>query len=67
MNNSDSSTTSLQVSGAMRYTKILTEIWQQFWDKMMVKIYAIEIIFKSYEPFQSYELTGQATSARKAS
>ena len=28
--------------------------------KMMVKIYAIEIIFKSHEPFQSYLLTGQA-------
>ena len=28
--------------------------------KMMVKIYAIEIIFRSHEPFQSYLLTGQA-------
>ena len=29
--------------------------------KMMVKIYAIEIIFKSHEPFfQSYQLTGPA-------
>ena len=34
--------------------------------KMMVKIYAIEIIFKSHEPFQSYLLTGQANSAKKA-
>ena len=29
----------------------------------MVKIYAIEIIFKSHEPFQSYQLTGPANSA----
>ena len=28
--------------------------------KTMVKIYAIEIIFGSHEPFQSYLLTGQA-------
>ena len=34
--------------------------------KMIVKIYAIEIIFKSHEPFQSYLLTGQANSAKKA-
>ena len=27
--------------------------------KMMMKIYAIEIIFRSHEPFQSYQLTGQ--------
>ena len=33
---------------------------------MMVKIYAIEIIFRSHEPFQSYVLTGQADSAKKA-
>ena len=33
---------------------------------MMVKIYAIEIIFKSHEPFQSYQLTGQANLAKKA-
>ena len=33
---------------------------------MMVKTYAIEIIFKSHEPFQSYQLTGLANSARKA-
>ena len=40
--------------------------WHQFWDKMMMKIYAIEIIFRSHEPFQSYLLTGQADSAKKA-
>ena len=34
--------------------------------KIMVKIYAIEIIFRSHEPFQSYLLTGQANSAKKA-
>ena len=34
--------------------------------KMMMKIYAIEIIFKSQEPFQSYLLTNQANSAKKA-
>ena len=34
--------------------------------KMMMKIYAIEIIFKSHKPFQSYLLTGQANSAKKA-
>jgi hypothetical protein len=33
---------------------------------MMVKIYAIEIIFKSHKPFQSYKLTGPANSASKA-
>ena len=32
---------------------------------MMMKIHAIEIIFKSHEPFQSYLLTGQANSAKK--
>jgi hypothetical protein len=32
----------------------------------MVKIYAIEIIFKSHEPFQSYKLTDPANSASKA-
>ena len=31
---------------------------------MMVKIYAIEIIFKSHKPFQSYHLTGPANSER---
>ena len=29
---------------------------------MMVKIYAIEIIFRSHEPFQSYQLTGPVVS-----
>ena len=33
---------------------------------MMVKRGAIEIIFKSYEPFQGYLLTDQADSAKKA-
>ena len=33
---------------------------------MMVKTYAIEIILKSHEPFQSYQLTGPANSADKA-
>ena len=33
---------------------------------MMVKIYAIEIIFKSLEPFQSYQLTGLAYPASLA-
>ena len=32
----------------------------------MVKIDAIEIIFKSHESFQSYLLTGQADSGKKA-
>ena len=35
-------------------------------DKNMMKMYAIEIIFKSHEPFQSYQLTGTPNSARKA-
>ena len=35
----------------------------RFETKMMVKIYAIEIIFKPHEPFQSYQLTGPANSA----
>ena len=33
---------------------------------MMVKCGAIEIIFKPHEAFQSYLLTGQADSAKKA-
>ena len=33
---------------------------------MLVKSGAIEIIFKSHESFQSYLLTGQADSAKKA-
>ena len=36
-----------------------------FETKLMMKIYAIKIIFKPYEPFQSYLLTGQADSAKK--
>ena len=31
--------------------KILTEIWHQFWDKNDGENYAIEIIFRSHEPF----------------
>ena len=34
--------------------------------KMMVKIGAIKIIFKSHKPFQNLSLTGQADSAKKA-
>ena len=34
--------------------------------KMMVKIGAIKLIFKSHESFQSYLLTGQADSGKKA-
>ena len=37
-----------------------------FETKIMVKSGAIEIIFKSHEPFQSYLPTGQADSAKKA-
>ena len=33
---------------------------------MMVKIYAIQIILKSHEPFQSYQLTGPAEPAFSA-
>ena len=33
---------------------------------MMVKSGAIKIIFKSHDPFQSYLLTGQSNSAKKA-
>ena len=40
--------------------KILTEIWHQFWDKNDGGNYAIEIIFRSHEPFRSYKLTGLA-------
>ena len=43
---------------------ICTDI--SFETKMMVKSGAIEIIFKSHEAFQSYLLTGQANSAKKA-
>jgi hypothetical protein len=34
---------------------------------MMVKIYAIAIIFKSHEPDQSYKLTDPANSVSKVS
>ena len=37
-----------------------------FETKMMLKSGAIEIIFKSHEPIQSYLLNGQADSAKKA-
>ena len=37
-----------------------------FEKKMMVKSGAIAIIFKSNEPFQSYLLTGQAETDKKA-
>ena len=42
------------------------KILQRFETKMMVKIYAIEIFFKSHEPFHSNRLTDPAYSARKA-
>ena len=32
---------------------------------MMLKIYAIENIFRSHKPFQSYQLTGQAYKQQK--
>ena len=39
--------------------KILTEILHSSFEiKMMVKIYVTEIIFRSHEPFQSYQLSG---------
>ena len=34
--------------------EILTEIWHQFLDKNDSENYAIKIIFRSQEPFQSY-------------
>ena len=40
--------------------QILTEILLQFWDKNNGENYAIEIIFRSHEPFQIYQLTGSA-------
>ena len=46
--------------------KILKEIWHHIWDKNDVKIYAIGINLKFHEPFQSYQLTAPANSARKA-
>ena len=58
---------SLQVSGARKYTEnSYGDLTLFFGIKMIVKIYAIEIIFKSHEPSQSYQLTGLANSARKA-
>ena len=48
------------------HKKFLQRFDTRFETKMMVKIYAIEIIFKSHEPFQSYQLTAPANSARKA-
>ena len=46
--------------------KIFRTFDTSFDTKMMVKSGAIEIIFKSHEPFQSYLLTGQADSFKKA-
>ena len=46
--------------------KFLERFDTSFDIKMVMKIYAIEIIFKYHEPFQSYQLTGPASSARKA-
>ena len=40
-----------------QYTK---KSYTSFDTKIMMKISAIEIIFKSHEPFQTYLLTGQA-------
>ena len=54
----------LWVSGARQYTKSLTQIWHQIWDKNDGE--NIEIIFKSHEPFQSYKLIGPANWASKA-
>ena len=48
------------------HKKFLQRFDTSFDIKMMVKIYAIEITFKSHEPFQSYLLTAPANSARKA-
>ena len=42
------------------YKKFLQRFDNRFETKMKVKIYAIQIIFKSNEPFQSYQLTGLA-------
>ena len=42
------------------HKKFLQRFDTSFEIKMMVKIYAIEIIFRSHEPFQSYQLTGLA-------
>ena len=48
------------------HKKILHRFDTRFETKMMVKIYAIEIIFKFHEPFQSYKLIGTANSMSKA-
>ena len=48
------------------HKKFLRRFDTNFDIKMMMKIYAIEIIFKSHKPFQSYQLTGPANSAIKA-
>ena len=48
------------VSGARQF---LQRFDTSFEVKMMVKIYAIEVIFKSHEPFHSYKLAGLANSA----
>ena len=48
------------------FQSYLGQLAGNFEIKMMVKIYAIEIIFRSHDPFQSYLLTGQADSAKKA-
>ena len=40
--------------------KILQTFDTGFETKMMVKSGAIKILFKSHEPFQSYQLTGPA-------
>ena len=48
------------------HKKILPRFDTSFDIKMMMKIYAIEIIFKSHEPLQSCQLTGSANSAKKA-
>ena len=48
------------------HIKLLWRFDTSFGIEIMMKIYAIEIIFKSHEPFQSYQLTGPANSARKA-
>ena len=50
----------------MHIVQILQRFDTSFETKMMVKIYTIEIIFRSHKPFQSYLQTGQADSAKKA-
>ena len=48
------------------HKKFLQRFDTSFEVKMMVKIYAIEIIFKSHKSFQSYQLAGPANSTRDA-